>query len=237
MDYKEIRKDVIELLKYLKLDYEYKKSDGILGLGSIDFKVAYLCSKLYLEGYGKYIIFSGKCGKGTENVITKTEAEIFRDIAIKEGVPKEKVFIEKEATNTYENYIFSERIINNNNLKGDSLIVVQKPYAERRSFAIKEKLVKNRNCYITSPKMDINNFEDYYESNKDTNIDLIINEIVAEINIIDIAPKYDLQSYQMIPDQVKQIYNNLVKAGYNKYLITEEKANKFKNKLKNIINM
>lgn len=237
MDYQEIRRQVIELLKYLMLGQEYQKSDGILGLGSIDFNVAKMCADLYLKGYGDYIIFTGNCGKGTTGVINKTEAEIFKNIAVKEGVPEDKIFLEKEATNTYENYVYSDKVIKNNNLTSNSLIVVQKPYVERRSTAIKEIFYQNRKCFITSPKMDINNFEEYYKDNEFTNIELIINEIVAEINIIELAPKYDLQSYQMIPDKVKQIYNNLVKAGYNKYLITEEKANEFKNKLKNIINM
>lgn len=120
----------------------------------------------------------------------------------------------------------------NNNLTSNSLIVVQKPYVERRSIAIKEKFYQNRKCFITSPKMDINNFEDYYKDNELTNIDLVINEIVSEINIIEVAPKYNLQSYQIIPDYVKIIYNNLVNMGFDKYLITEEKANGFKNKLK-----
>lgn len=92
----EIKTQVIELLKYLYLGKEIQKSDGIIGLGSIDYKVAEKCADLYLNGYGDYIIFTGNCGKGTEGIIKQTEAENFRDIAIRKRSSKRKnLFREK----------------------------------------------------------------------------------------------------------------------------------------------
>lgn len=90
---KEIKEQVNELLEYLYLGEEIRKCDGILGLGSIDYKVAEKCADLYLKGYGNYIIFTGNCGKGTEGIIKQTEAENFRDIAVKKGVPVEKIYL------------------------------------------------------------------------------------------------------------------------------------------------
>ncbi len=229
-----VREQIIKLLEYLYMNKKIEKSDGILGLGSIDIKVAKKCAELYRNGYGKYIIFTGNCGKGTRGIITKTEAEIFRDIAVSEGVPKEKVYLEKKATDTYGNYLYSNLIIKENNLKANSLIVVQKPYAERRSFAISQKFYKNRKVYITSPNFNIQEWEEYYFDNKNTNLIEIANEIVAEICVNKKMPKYNLQIEQEIPQDIINIYNNLVDSGFNKYLITDEII---KNKLKELEHM
>ena len=202
-----MKEQIKTLLEYLYMGKEIKKADIILGLGSIDYKVAEKCAELYKKGYGKYIIFTGKCGKGTEGIITQTEAENFRDIAIKQGVPEEKIFLEKCATNTYENYIYSSVVMEKNNLNAKSIIVVQKPYAEKRSYLIAEKIYNKKEIYITSPEFSIENYEEYYNSNKNTNIFEINNEIVAEINLIEKVSKYNLQMYQKIPEKIKVAYN------------------------------
>lgn len=227
-----IKEQAMELLKYLHLGKEIKKSDGIIGLGSIDYKVAEKCADLYQKGYGNYIIFTGNCGKGTEGIIKQTEAENFRDIAIQKGVPKEVIYLEKNATNTYENYLYSESIIRENDLIANSLIVVGKPYQEKRSYAIAKQFFQKRNVYITSPEFSPISFEEYYKDNQNTNLFEIVNEIVAEINILEKAPQFNLQVNQEIPKQIKTIYQDMVKEGFDKYLITEEVIKKAVLKLK-----
>lgn len=148
------------------------------------------------------------------------------------GVPKEKIYLEKNATNTYENYLYSDTIIKKNNLVANSLVVVQKPYAERRSYGIAKQLFKNRNVYITSPEFSPIFFEEYYKDNQDTNLFEIVNEIVAEIDILKKVPQFKLQIYQEIPRQIESIYQNMVRHGFNKYVITEEVIRKLILKLK-----
>lgn len=227
-----IKEQAIELLNYLYLGKEIQKSDGIIGLGSIDYKVAEKCAELYLKGYGNYIIFTGNCGKGTEGIITQTEAENFRDIAIQKGVPKEIIYLEKNATNTYENYLYSDSIIKENNLTANSLVVVGKPYQETRCYAIAKQLFKNRKIYITSPEFSPISFEEYYKDNPNTNLFEIVSEIVAEINILEKTPQFKLQTYQEIPKQIKTIYQNMIEEGFDKYLLTEEVIKKAVLKLK-----
>jgi len=50
-------------------------------------------------------------------------------------VPKEKVFVENKATNTGENIANSRALLATNGITPASLIVVQKPFMERRSYA------------------------------------------------------------------------------------------------------
>ncbi len=221
---KNIEEQVEVLLEYLFINNKIKKADVILGLGSIDYKVAEKCAELYKQGYGKYIIFTGNCGKGTKGIITKTEAENFKNIALNKGVPDKKIYLEKKATTTWENFIYSKSLMIKNNLNPKSIIVVQKPYAERRSYAISGKFYTDKDIFVTSPDFNIQHFVEYYEDIKENNLSDIICEIVAEINILEEFSKYDMLIPQKIPTKVKIAYNYLVNRGYTKYLFDENKV-------------
>jgi uncharacterized SAM-binding protein YcdF (DUF218 family) len=91
---------------------ELKKlqSSVIIGLGSYDIRVAQYCARLYLDGYGQKIVFTGKLGNWTRDKWIKSEAEIFADAAI--GVPREDIWLEPEATNIGENIAYSKCLLN-----------------------------------------------------------------------------------------------------------------------------
>ena len=99
------------LYDYLNVSTEVLKADLIIGLGCMDKGIPMECVRLYEEGYGKLIIFSGNVGKGTEGVLNITEAERFKGLAVDAGVPEDRILLEKEATNTYENYKYSIRLL------------------------------------------------------------------------------------------------------------------------------
>ena len=100
----EINQDIQNLWNYLCIGSKPVKSDCVIGLGSILTLVPKKCAELYNQGLADYIVFSGNCGKGTKGVISITEAERFKQIALKEGVPEDKILTETMATTTYENF-------------------------------------------------------------------------------------------------------------------------------------
>ena len=65
----------------------------------------------------------------------KSEAEIFKEVALQCGVPDEKIITEDQATNTGENIILSYHKLLNMNISTERVILVQTPYMERRTFA------------------------------------------------------------------------------------------------------
>ena len=218
----EVTEKLQTLWNYLYINDKVEKVDCIFGLGSIDVSVAQKCADLYKKGYGDYIIFSGNCGKGTEGVINKTEAELFAKIAIDEGVPKEKIYLEKEATNTYENFRNSKKIIKENHLKCDSIITVSKPYATRRVFAISQIEMPEKKVIISSSEKSMEKFFSFCKQLGNAPENDMISEVVGEISILQKAPKYKLQIEQKIPNKVIEAFIYLREAGFNKYMITEE---------------
>jgi uncharacterized SAM-binding protein YcdF (DUF218 family) len=67
-----------------------------------------LAVKLYIEGKFKHIIVSGGLDHNGSKL---TEAEGMRLYLLGKGIPESAVWIEPEATSTYENLLFSKRIM------------------------------------------------------------------------------------------------------------------------------
>src|SRR5258706_4413608 len=108
-------KSTDELAKILwdfnKLNNEIEKSDCIIVLGSNDTRVAERGSQLFLEDYAPLIVFSGGFGRLSNKNWTKSEAETFADVALKMGIPSDKILIENKSTNTGENIKYSLKLL------------------------------------------------------------------------------------------------------------------------------
>ncbi len=205
---------------YHHMNHRLNKADCIFVLGSHDTRVAEYAADLFLKGYAPLVIFSGGRGRLTETSFSKTEAETFADIAIGRGVPQEKIIIENEASNTGENFTFTEKLLASRGLSPTSFIVVQKPYMERRTFATLKKLWPEKNCVVTSPPIS---FEDYLDSYPTDDIlkDEIISIMVGDLQRIQLYADKGFQIRQEIPNDVWAAYERLVQLGYTKHLVDE----------------
>src|SRR5687767_4167015 len=123
------------LWEYHLMNHQPEKSDCILVLGSHDLRVAERGAELYLEGYAPLLIFSGGLGNFTKETWTSSEADLFAERAIEMGVPDNVILRENKSTNTGENIQFTQKLLQQQGLKPDTFLLVQKPYMERRSYA------------------------------------------------------------------------------------------------------
>lgn len=202
------------LWNYHQLHHTLKPSDCILVLGSMDTRTAERGADIYLQGYAPIIIFSGGLGKLTKDMWAETEAELFANIALDRGVPREAIFIENKSTNTGENILFTQQLLQEKNLDLTSFIVVQKPYMERRSYATFKKHWPGKELLVTSPQLS---FEDYPTS--DIPLEKLINMMVGDLQRIKLYPEKGFQIYQEIPVEVWGAYERLVAMGYDKQLM------------------
>lgn len=206
------------ILEYMRLDMDLKPSDAILGLGSLDTRVADRAAQLMLDGFSDLLIFSGGYGKITKDHNADTEAELFRDIAIGKGVPVEKILVEPKSTNTGENIQFTEQLLRDKGIKVSSLIVVTKPYMERRVYATFKKQWSDPNLelIVTSPQIS---YEQHFNSGIPK--DLFLNIMVGDLQRIKVFAKLGFQIEQEIPNDVWNAFNALVAHGYNKHLVKD----------------
>lgn len=205
------------LWNYHKLNEKVEKCDIILGFGSHDLHVAKRCAELFLSGYGEMIIFTGGFGRITKDLWHMTESEKFTKIALDIGVPKDKIIIENQATNTGENISKTKEILDKLNLTPSSLLLVDKPYRERRTFATIKKQWPEINCTITSPQYTYEDYCDFY-SHGEISKDEFISIMVGDLQRINLYGKNGFQIEQKIPNEVWQAYNKLLSLNYNKHL-------------------
>jgi uncharacterized SAM-binding protein YcdF (DUF218 family) len=203
-----------KLWDYHHVNDTLERSDCILVLGSHDKRVAERAAELYLDEWAPIVVFSGGLGRLTEGLWTETEADLFAKIAIEKGVPKEAILIENKSTNTGENILFTQKLLEENDLHPHSFIVVQKPYMERRSFATFKKNWPDKKLVVTSPQIC---FEDY--ANEEIPVEQVINIMVGDLQRIKLYAEKGFQVYQEIPSEVWQAYEELVNAGFDGHLV------------------
>jgi uncharacterized SAM-binding protein YcdF (DUF218 family) len=203
-----------KLWDYHRLGQTPQKADCILALGTQDTRVAERAAELYLEGYAPLLVLSGGLGKITRDIWTISEAERFAAIAISKGVPEEAILVENKSTNTGENILFTQQLLQEKQIEATSFIVVQKPYMERRCYATFKKHWPDKTLYVTSQQVS---FEDYVVP--ELPVELLINSMVGDLQRIKEYPSLGFQVYQEIPDAVWQAYEQLCAMGFTRFLI------------------
>jgi uncharacterized SAM-binding protein YcdF (DUF218 family) len=215
---KQIRALAETIWRYHQMNHSLAKADGILVLCSYDLIVAERGAQLFLEGWAPLLIFSGGLGMITSRFWTEPEADRFAEIAVGMGVPREQIIIENQSTNTGENITFTKQLLAGRQITPSKLIVVQKPYMERRSYATCKKLWPEVDIMVTSPQKSFDEYLDQHSSRDLTSED-IVSIMVGDLQRIRLYPAKGFQMHQDIPDDVWAAYEELVSAGYDKHLI------------------
>lgn len=204
------------LWDYMHMHHEMRPSDVIMVLGSNDLRVAEHGADLYLRGLAPWILFSGNVGRLTEGVFKKSEAECFAEIALGKGVPASAILIEPRSTNTGDNIVFSRQLLAEQGIDPERLIVVQKPYMERRAYATFMNFWPGKDIRISSPPI---RFSDYPTAHLPK--DLIISVLVGDVQRIRVYPAKGFQIPQPMPDEVWAAWQELVNRGYTQHLVRD----------------
>jgi uncharacterized SAM-binding protein YcdF (DUF218 family) len=214
----QIRALAEKLWHYHQMKHQLEPADAILVLCSHDKKVAERGAQLLLDGWAPLLIVSGGLGVITKNIWSEPEADQFAAIAISLGVPREKIIIENQSTNTGENILFTKRLLAQKQIDPRRFILVQKPYMERRSFATFRKHWPEKEVIVTSPQVS---FDEYLENyvNSELSADEVVSIMVGDLQRIKLYAAKGFQIHQEIPDEVWSAYEELVQAGYDRHLI------------------
>lgn len=205
--------DAQVLWNYHHMNHTPVPSDCILALGSHDLRVAERAAELYLQQLAPVLIFSGGLGNVTKGVWTEPEADRFAGIAIAMGVPAAAILIENQSTNTGENILFTQKLLEEKGFSPQTFLLVQKPYMERRSYATFKKHWPEKELLVTSPQISL---ADY--ANEEIPMEKVINIMVGDLQRIRIYPAKGFQIPQVMPDEVWEAFERLVKCGFDKHL-------------------
>jgi uncharacterized SAM-binding protein YcdF (DUF218 family) len=202
---------------YHHMHHVLEPADAILVLCSHDIAVAERGAQLFLDGWAPLLIFSGGQGAITKRLWSEPEADRFARIAIDRGVPAESILIENRSTNTGENVEFTRRLLAERGLDPSTLILVQKPYMERRSYATFMKRWPEKRAIVTSPPAPFQEYLARY-SNDALSEDDVVGIMVGDLQRIRDYPARGFQVPQEIPADVWDAFEELVRLGYDRYL-------------------
>ena len=99
-------------------------------------------------------------------------------------------------------------------IEPERIILVQKPYMERRAYATFKKVWPEPKLIVTSPEIS---FEDY--PTPELPLELVINIMVGDLQRIRLYPALGFQIEQEIPEEVWEAGQKLIALGYNRHLV------------------
>jgi len=220
-----LRPQVERIWSYHHMNHQLARADVIVVLCSHDTIVAERGAELYLDGWAPLVVFSGGLGAITRNLWTDPEADRFARIAAGMGVPEDRILIENRSTNTGENVQFTRDLLADRGIDPATLILVQKPYMERRTYATFNKVWPGKSVRVTSPQLSMDDYLARY-SNNALSADDVISIMVGDLQRIREYPARGFQIAQEIPAEVWQAYEELVRAGFDRHLIDNVKSSK-----------
>jgi len=202
------------LWDYMRLGHAPTPADVILVLGSNDVRVGEHGARLFLQGLAPLMLCSGNVGRLTAGRFEKSEAATFADAAVRLGVPQSAILIEDASTNTGENIDRSRARLASAGVRPSRIILVQKPYMERRAWATFKRRWPEPDLQVTSPPIP---YEEY--PTPQIPRDLVINILVGDVQRMRVYAERGFQVPQPMPDDVWAAWEELVARGFTDHLV------------------
>jgi uncharacterized SAM-binding protein YcdF (DUF218 family) len=205
------------LWDYLRLEQKLQPADCIIVMGSQDLGAVPRAVELLQQGVSDLAVFSGGYGKITQQMWTKTEAETFAQLALNLGMPARQILLETQSSNCGENLMFSMQLLMDKGIKPKRVILVCKPYLERRALATFKQHFPKISVKVTSLQIS---YRDYMASVIDQ--EQVIQLMVGDLQRIMLYPAKGWQIPQTVPESVLLAFHTLVSLGFTQQLLVQE---------------
>ncbi|MEU0757844.1 YdcF family protein [Streptomyces albogriseolus] len=207
--------DARRVWDYHQMGHAPQPCSAAIGLGSHDLGVADTAVDLYKRGLAPLLVFTGATSPTTRDRMPRGEAVHYRERALELGVPSEAILVEPHARNTGENIRFSRKVLEESGVEVSSVLLISKPYEERRAYATARKLWPGVEVVSASTPMT---FAEYVDSIGDAR--LVIDMLVGALQRLMIYPDQGFMIRQPVPTDVAEAYERLCQAGYTSRLTT-----------------
>lgn len=206
--------DVRTLWEFNHMGHEPRPVDVGVGLGSHDLGVADHVVDLFEQGLFPRIVFTGANAPTTVSRFPRGEAVHYQEHAIARGVPHDVVLVEPHARHTVENIQFTRAVLTERGIPTSSVLLVSKPYQQRRAYTICRKHWPDVDVVCSSLPLSL---DDYIAAIGDE--DLVINMLVGDTQRLWVYAEKGWAIAQDVPPAVAAAYRRLVDAGYTARLL------------------
>ncbi|MDQ0716506.1 uncharacterized SAM-binding protein YcdF (DUF218 family) [Streptomyces luteogriseus] len=207
--------DARRVWDYHQMGHSPRPCSVAIGLGSHDLGVADRAVDLYKRGMAPLLLFTGATSPTTRERMPRGEAVHYRERAVELGVPSRDVLVEPRARNTGENIRFSRELLEEAGVEVSSVLLISKPYEERRAYATARKLWPGVEVVSASSPMTL---DEYVDSIGDAR--LVIDMLVGALQRLMVYPEQGFMISQPLPADVLEAYERLCQAGFTSRLLT-----------------
>ncbi|MFB7598802.1 YdcF family protein [Streptomyces sp. NPDC056160] len=211
--------DTRRLWEYHQMGHSVRPCSVAIGLGSHDLGVADTAADLYRRGMAPLLVFTGATSPTTRERMPRGEAVHYRERALELGVPDSAILVEPRARNTGENIRFSRAVLEEAGVDVASVLLISKPYEERRAYATARKLWPEIEIISASIPMSL---DEYVDSIGDAR--LVIDMLVGALQRLLIYPEQGFMISQHVPADVLQSYERLRQRGFTSRLLRSDAA-------------
>lgn len=209
--------DAQRLWDFQQMGHEPRPCSVAIGLGSHDLGVADTTADLYHRGLAPLIVFTGATSRTTRDRMPRGEAEHYRERAVELGVPAGVILVEPRARNTGENIRFSRALLEERGVPVSSVLLISKPYEERRAHATACKVWPEAEWVCASAPTTL---AGYADSIGDAG--LVLDMLAGAQQRIMVYPQRGFMIEQHVPDDVAAAYERLRGAGFAGRLVAGE---------------
>lgn len=139
MKNEEIFSLVKEMWQWLAIKNVPQKSDLIFLIGGSSLETPKKGLELFRQGLAPYMVTTGKTGTGDDSGWNKPIADVFADFLLKNKVPEDRFIVQNRSMNTLEDVVFTMEIIKKMGIPCQKIIIVSRPFHQRRCFATFKK--------------------------------------------------------------------------------------------------
>ncbi|MFJ8130963.1 YdcF family protein [Streptomyces hydrogenans] len=207
------------LWEYHQMGHAPRPCSVAIGLGSHDLGVADTAVDLYRRGLAPLLVFTGATSPTTRERMPRGEAVHYRERALELGVPASAVLVEPRARNTGENIRFSRDLLSEAGVEVSSVLLISKPYEERRAYATAKKVWPEVEIVSASSPMTLQEYVDSIGAPR-----LVIDMLVGALQRLLIYPEQGFMTSQPVPAEVTAAYERLRDAGFTSRLLRDEQG-------------
>ncbi|MFD4573507.1 YdcF family protein [Streptomyces sp. NPDC058417] len=206
--------DAQRLWDYHQMGHSPRPCSVVIGLGSHDLGVADRAVELYRDGMAPLLLFTGATSPTTRERMPRGEAVHYRERALELGVPAARVLVEPSARNTGENIRFSRAVLEEAGVEVSSVLLVSKPYEERRAYATARKLWPEAEFVSASTPMTLPAYADSIQDAR-----MVIDMLVGALQRLLVYPEMGFMVHQDVPGEVREAYERLCREGFTGRLL------------------
>lgn len=186
--------------------------DAVVVCCSYDLRVCDYACELSGAGLAPRLVLSGKTGNWTRHLWTRTEAEVFRERALQNGVAPSALVLEDRSTNFGENVTFTRALLPD----ARAITFVTKPASVLRVKLTADVQWPGIQRFVSAPDL---RFPD--DVSPVVGLFGIINEMVGDVERVLRYPALGFQSPHEFPQRVLDAWEYLKQQGFTHHLMRE----------------